>query len=136
MIMMNRETFEALAEVEESPAFSLFMSRPRRSRASRRGRARAKHLFAKAKEKAVAAGQPRETAESLLAPARALVSNGVTWDERAKSLAIFVSPSTLVINQTRRKTGGIVHVSDKFYLRPLLSADVASPEPGRAQDTA
>jgi hypothetical protein len=134
--MINRDTLETLAGVEESPAISLFMPRPNRRRSSRRVRARVGSLFAEAKDRAVAAGQSREAAEALLAPARELLSNGVAWDEQAKSLAIFVSPSTLVINQVHRKTGRFVHVSDRFDIRPLLGADSAATNSRRARDTA
>lgn len=136
MVVMNRETLEMLAGVEESPAISLFMTRPSRSRSTRRVREGVKHLFQRAKDEAVAAGQPRETAEALLTPARQFLSNGVSWDDRAKSLAIFISPSKLVINQVRRKTGRFVQVSDRFNIRPLLGPDVAATDPRRARDTA
>jgi hypothetical protein len=120
MTMMDRETVRKLAEVEASPAVSIFVSRPSRSGSPIQSQTRIRNIFASAEERTLAAGHTQETVTEMFKPARELVSENFLWDHHAKSLAIFVSPSTMVINQVPIEIKQSVYISDRFYIKPLL----------------
>ncbi len=120
MTMMNREILKKLAEAEESPAISIFVSRPSRSASPIQSQTRIKNAFASAEHSALAAGHTQETVKAMFEPARRLVSECFLWDHRAKTLVVFISPSMTIVDQVPIETHRSVYVSDRFYIKPLL----------------
>lgn len=120
MTMMDKETLKTLVEAEEIPAISIYHCRPDRKDSPTKSQIQFKNAFARVETLARDAGLKPSVVKQLLESAKRLVTLEFLWEHHAQGMALFLSPTTLVMSQVPFEVEDAVHVSDRFYIKPLI----------------
>jgi len=100
---------------------SIFMPTHRVGPETQQDPIRLKNLLAQAEERLLAAGLRTPEARQLLAPAHALLSDGLFWRYQSDGLAVFLTQDTFRYHRLPFDFDELVVVADRFHLKPLLS---------------
>jgi release factor family 11 len=105
-----------------SPCVSIYLATSPRTQESDAERIELKNLVSEAVEQIEAAGAPVRTVRALREPLDELLEDDEFWEEQARSLALFASPSGLRTYRLPNRLASSVEVADRFYVKPLLRA--------------
>lgn len=117
--MIDRKDLEALLAHEGAPAVSIFLPTHRAGREIRQDPIRLKNLLGAA-EARLAERMRRTEAESLLAPAAALIEDAVFWRHQEGGLALFLAPGAFHCLKAPLPFPEHLAVGRRFHVRPLL----------------
>ena len=81
---------------------------------------RLKNLLSQAVEKLTAAGEPKDDATRRLQPISDFVDDTGFWQNQQRGLVLYLSDSELRVYQLPRTVDELVHLSDRFYVKPLF----------------
>jgi hypothetical protein len=104
------------------PAVSLYLPTHRLAEQRPQDRIRLRNLTRSAAEALVAGGMRAPEADTLLAPAVALVDDDTFWRTGTEGLAVFVSSDGVNVLRLGTSVPEQVVAGDRFYLRPLVVA--------------
>lgn len=110
------------------PAVSVFMPTHRGGPETRQGPLRLRSLLDRAQAELVTRGTPAEVAAELLAPLRELGNEDPFWQHTAHGLALYAAPGIARAFRLGTEMPELVHVSDSFAVRPLVSSAVGDGE--------
>ena len=119
--MITRDEFDRLLQQDGEPAVSIYMPRHIGSRDTRQDPARLKNLLNTAESKLAERGARPDAAETLLAPARALIGDEAFWRQQAHGLALFVSGDGMQAFNLPVEPAEHVCAGERFHLFPLLA---------------
>jgi hypothetical protein len=88
--MFRRSDLTALTDVATKLGVSIFLPTHVRGNEIRQDPIRLKNLAAEARDKLLAAGLARASADEMLAPAAALVEDRKFWQHQSRGLALFL----------------------------------------------
>lgn len=119
--MLSGEELRILTQAGKGRCVSIFMSTHRAGPETQQDPIRLKNLIAQAEERLLAADLRTPEAQQLLAPARALLSDGLFWRYQSDGLAVFLAQDTFRYYRLPFELNELVVVADRFHLKPLLS---------------
>lgn len=119
--MLSREELRILTQAGQGRCVSIFMPTHRAGPETQQDPIRLKNLLAQAEECLLAAGLRTPEARQLLAPAHALLSDGLFWRYQSDGLAAFLAQDTFRYHRLPFELNELVVVADRFHLKPLLS---------------
>jgi hypothetical protein len=118
----TRSEVESLLRARGAPRVSMYLATSPVKQESDAERIELKNLVADAAEQIEAAGGPVRTVRAVREPLDELVEDDEFWEEQARSLAVFASPSGLRTYRLPNRLTSSVEVADRFYVKPLLRA--------------
>jgi hypothetical protein len=116
----THDQVERLVAAREPSSVSIYLPTDPASRGDAE-RIELKNLAAEASRQLRADGR-REDAEAIDAELADLIDDDEFWRHQARSLAIFVTPTTGTTFRLANHLVGLVEVSDRFHIKPLLRA--------------
>lgn len=122
MDRVRRPDVEALARFDGRPCVSLFLPMHPGGREGIEDDVRLRNAADQAQTRLVDMGMRDLQARELLADIRALPGDDVAWQQRGKSLSIFVAPGLMRVFKGNGHIEEGVFVDEHFHLRPLLPA--------------
>jgi hypothetical protein len=117
----TRAQLERLLAAREPWSVSIYLP----TSASSRGEAERielKNLAGEASRQLKQAGAPRADVAAIVEELADLVDDDEFWRYQARSLALFLTPTTSMTFRLANNLTSIVEVSDRFHLKPLLRA--------------
>src|SRR5258706_6983936 len=125
MTDFSKAEIKALVEEQVPPCVSMYMPIGRSEIQPLQGPIRLKTLINQAEKQLQGIGSDKREIESILQPARDLLTDKAFWDEPRQGLAIFCSASptafrTISDNSEAIEFTEMVSVGDSFHLKPLL----------------
>ena len=117
----TRAQVERLLAAREPSSVSIYLPTNPASRGEAE-RIELKNLAGEASRQLRGAGVGRDDAAAIEEELADLVDDDEFWRYQARSLAIFVTPTTSTTFRLANNLGGLVEVSDRFHLKPLLRA--------------
>ena len=118
----TRSEVESLLRARGAPCVSMYLATSPVKQESDAERIELKNLVADAAEQIEAAGGPVRTVRAVREPLDELVEDDEFWEEQARSLAVFASPTGLRTYRLPNRLTSSVEVADRFYVKPLLRA--------------
>lgn len=118
--MFTRSDLSDLSRVDTPLSVSLLLPTHVRGAEIRQGSTRLKNLTAKARDKLISTGMAVGDAETLLAPAAALVDDYTFWQHQDHGLALFLNGDGLRSFRVPMPLAEQVVVGPGFCLKPLL----------------
>lgn len=118
--MFTPADLSVLLEARPALAVSIFLPTHIQGRETRQGSIRLKNLTRKAMKRLQATGLDQTAAETMLAPAVALVDDYDFWQHQEQGLAIFLGNGGLHLHKLPLDLVEEVSVGPDFQLRPLL----------------
>lgn len=118
----TRAEIENLAAHRAVPTVSIYLPTTPLTQNVQRDRLELKNLLKEAVGQMEAAGTPKRSIWPIEAAVTALVEDDGFWVDQANSLAIFASPDRLRTFRLPNRLEGMVEVSDRAHLKPLLRA--------------
>jgi hypothetical protein len=112
---------ERLLAAREPSSVSIYLPTEPASRGDAE-RIALKNLSAEASEQLRRAGAPRDDVSAIDEELADLVDDDEFWRHQARSLALFVTPTTTTTFRLANNLVPMVEVSDRFHLKPLLRA--------------
>lgn len=109
-------------------AVSLFMPTARAGAEVRENPIRAKSLIKEAEGQLKAHGVTAEEAADILGPLVALLEDDAYWQRMSDGLALFAGPGIWRAYRVATDFPEVVHVSDRFAVRPIVPAAVGDGE--------
>jgi hypothetical protein len=120
--MLSRDDLDRLIANDRHPAVSILLPTHRAGREVRQDAIRLRNLIARAAEWLAAGGARSDEAQSLLAPARALLEDEGFWRAQSGGLALFLAPGAFECFKLALEPPEAVVVGKRFQLRELLPA--------------
>jgi len=120
MAILSQSEFKTLIEQPPGPSLSLYMPIYRKGAEAQQNPIQLRNLLREAEQKFLARGLRRPEVESLLEPARALVTQRLFWEHPDEGLAMFLSPQAFYVYQLPLALEKLVVVADRFHIKPLL----------------
>lgn len=120
MAILSRSEIEILVNQTDRPLVSIFMPTQRVGAEMQQNPIRLKNLVGQAEAELIGYGLRAPQARSLLEPARALVDDGLFWQEQSDGLALLLSPDFFRAYRLPLNFEELVVVADHFHLKPLL----------------
>ena len=120
MDRIRRAELQELVEWKQGPCVSLFMPMHVKDRNAMEDPVRLRELADEAQRGLEDSGLRRAEAEKVLAPLRDLPLDNEAWQHRGRSLAFFGAPGFYRIIHTAGQLEPLVHVTDHFYVLPLV----------------
>ncbi|HZS32077.1 MAG TPA: hypothetical protein VFC42_01715 [Methylomirabilota bacterium] len=117
---VDRAAVLELAALELRPALSLFMATHRAGPEIRQDPVRLKTLLRRAEDALERHGLTAADAARVVAPAHALVGDGVFWRHQEDGLAVFLAPSFVRVHRAARAFAERVTVAERFHVVQLL----------------
>lgn len=121
MDLLNKNELKMLIRTGEGPCVSIYMPTHRMFPETKQDLIRFKNLLREAEVRLKAKGLRTPNAKRLLNPAKALVKDGLFWQYQADGLATFISSKVFFHYRLPLKFDELLVVSDRFYIKPLLS---------------
>jgi hypothetical protein len=118
--ILSREELKTLAQVEGTPAVSIYFPTVKAAVESHENSLHLKNLLAEADER-LGADLRRPQVEDLLAPARELLDDTDFWLHQERGLALFRSQDFFRYYKLPFEVEESVTVQDRLYTKPLLS---------------
>jgi hypothetical protein len=125
----TRSEIERLLTARATPCVSIYLPTTPVTQDAPAKQIELKNLTSAAAEQIDAAGTDRRTLLAVREPLDELVEDDEFWDEQARSLAVFASPSGVRTYRLPNRLTSAVEVADRFYVKPLLRA-VTFPQAG------
>src|SRR5579883_1833359 len=120
--MLSRDDLDRLIANDRHPAVTILLPTHRAGREVRQDAIRLRNLLDRAAEWLATGGARSDEAESLLAPARALLEDEGFWREQGGGLALFLAPGVFECFKLALEPPEEVVVGERFQLRELLPA--------------
>jgi hypothetical protein len=120
--VVDRDELRRLLQHEASPAISLFHPTERATFEPERNTLRLKNLISQAHDLLARRGLRRRQIEELAQPLNELLGEGEFWRHQLDGLAVYRSPELLRFYRLPFGVDERVVVSDRLYVKPLLSA--------------
>jgi Bacterial archaeo-eukaryotic release factor family 11 len=117
----TRAQLERLLAAREPSSVSIYLPTNPASRGEAE-RIELKNLAAEAMRQLRHAGVGRRDAAAIEEELADLVDDGEFWRRQARSLALFLTPTTSTTFRLANNLSALVEVSDRFHLKPLLRA--------------
>jgi hypothetical protein len=117
----TRAQLERLLAARESPSVSIYLPTNPSSRGDAE-RIELRNLAREASRQLERAGVAKGQVEAVEEELADLVDDDEFWRYQARSLALFLTPSTSVTFRLANNLASLVEVSDRFHLKPLLRA--------------
>jgi Bacterial archaeo-eukaryotic release factor family 11 len=117
----TRDQLDRLLAAREPWSVSIYLPTNPSSRGEAE-RIELKNLAAEASGQLEQAGAPKAEASAVDDALADLVDDDDFWRYQARSLAVFVTPTTSVTFRLANNLTSVVEVSDRFHLKPLLRA--------------
>jgi hypothetical protein len=117
----TRAQLERLLAVREPSSVSIYLPTTPSSRGEAE-RIELKNLAGEASRQLEQAGVHRNDVAAIEEELADLVDDNQFWRYQARTLAIFLTPSTMVTFRLANKLTSMVEVSDRFHLKPLMRA--------------
>jgi hypothetical protein len=118
--LFERRDLEALTRPRVGPCVSVFLPTHRGGAQSEQDPIRLKNLLSEAERRVIETGARAAAAKDTLAPARALLREGLFWRNQADGLALFLSPGWFRSYRLPLEFPELVTVADRFHLKPIL----------------
>jgi hypothetical protein len=115
----TRAQIDRLFTSRNPASVSVYLSTDRRS-AGQADRIELKNLAAEAERQLAAEGVAKSDVAEIAAELTDLIEDDEFWRYQARSLAVFVTPSTLWTFRLPNRLVSTVEVADRFHLKPLL----------------
>ena len=109
-----------LADSSAEYCTSIFMPTHRVGDQRIQDRIRLKNLLARAAGELMALGQGSRAVDEFLAPAEELLDDTSFWAHLGDALALYLSPTRMLVFRLGTPTAEQVVVADRFHLKPLL----------------
>jgi len=108
-----------LAEHEDTPSITLYMSSPR-PHDPKKSQIRFKTLLGQAEESLGGSDLRPQQKEALLSDTRSLLSNSMFWEQQSEGIAVFMARDFSRVYRLPIAMKDLVTVSDRFHIKPLL----------------
>ncbi|MFA7463624.1 MAG: hypothetical protein WCY54_01135 [Syntrophales bacterium] len=118
--IMTRKEFTLLMGTRNGPCASIYMPTPWVGAETQQNQIRFKNLLRIAAEKLSSKGVRTPEAEEMLSPAQELLRNSPFWRKQNTGSAAFVSRGFFRFYRLPLDFQEMVHVSDRFLLKPIL----------------
>jgi hypothetical protein len=118
----TRAEIEALAAHRGAPAVSIYLRTTPVTRDTDVDRIELKNQLKAAVAELEAAETPKRSIWPIEQAVEALIGDDGFWATQAHSLAIFVTPESIRTFRLPNQLTGVVEVSDRFHIKPLLRA--------------
>lgn len=118
--MFTRSDLSTLIDAAPEPGVSIYLPTHRAGQETLQDPLRLRDLLDESREKLRAAGMPAADAESLLAPATALVTDYEFWQHQSEGLALFLGSDGLRQYRVPLAFEPQTHVGPEFCVKPLL----------------
>jgi len=122
MDVLDRETLLTLAQHKGWPSISIYMPTHPIPTESEPDPIVLKNLLKSAEEDLAASDMRAAEIDSMLKPARDLLSDGTVWRSGGAGLAVFIAEDTFYSFRSDGPFPERCSVSDRFLIRPLLAA--------------
>jgi Bacterial archaeo-eukaryotic release factor family 3 len=119
--MSTQAELSSVLADSQAPAISIFVPTHRAGQEIRQDPIRLKNLVKQAEEQLIKEGTRPVEARKLLEPLAGLVEDAAFWRHQTDGLALFRSPDVFRIYRLPFTVSEFVAVSDRFYIKPLLS---------------
>jgi hypothetical protein len=117
----TRRQVELLLAAREPSSVSIYLPTDPASRGEAE-RIELKNLAAEASAQLREAGAPKRDVAAIDEELADLVDDEEFWRRQARSLALFLTPTTAITFRLANNLTSVVEVSDRFHLKPLLRA--------------
>ncbi|SDU58695.1 baeRF11 domain-containing protein [Jiangella alkaliphila] len=118
----TRAQLERLIAARHEASVSVYVPTSPVTQQAQAGRIELKNLAAEATRQLDEAGAGRGAVADVRESLDDLVEDDDFWAEQARSLAVFASPGGVTVFRLPNELTGVVEVSDRFYVKPLLRA--------------
>ncbi|SDT45075.1 hypothetical protein [Jiangella sp. DSM 45060] len=125
----TRAQLERLIAARDHASVSIYVPTSPLTQQAQTGRIELKNLAAEALRQLDEAGAERGAVADVRESLDDLVEDDDFWAEQARSLAVFAAPGGVTVFRLPNELTGVVEVSDRFYVKPLLRA-VTFPQAG------
>jgi hypothetical protein len=123
MDFLRQSDLHQLLEVSATPCVSVFTPIQRAGKETQQNPVRLRNGLDEAQSRLTAAGMRRAEACELLKPGRDLQANASFWrEQQGDGLALFLAPGVSRMFRLPISLPEMVVVSDRFHVRPLLTA--------------
>jgi len=120
MSLLSKSELKTLMEQHGQWCVSIFMPAHRAGVEVQQDPIRLKNLLGHAEERLIESGLRSPEARELLKPAQELLERAGFWRRQSDGLAIFVSPKVFRTYRLPLDFRGLVVVSERFHIKPLL----------------
>jgi hypothetical protein len=121
MTILTYADIKRLLSHQVDPSVSIYLPTHRKGKEIEQDPIRLKNLLKQAEELLARNGRKGQEIEQMLAPARKLLDNSAFWRHQSDGLAIFIGGDHFFTYRLPINFDEVVVVSDRFYLKPLLS---------------
>lgn len=118
----TRAEILTLSETRAAPAVTIYLATTPLTEAAQADRIALKNLLKEAVGQLEAAGTDKRSIWPIEAAVAEIEGDDGFWAHQARSLAIFVTPTSLRTFRLPSRLENQVHVSDRFHIKPLLRA--------------
>lgn len=122
MTVLDTAAVLTLARHLSWPAVSIYLTTRAPGMDAQKDRIAFKNLLRSAELDLLAAGVRASDADDVLGPGRALLDDGAFWRQLSRGLAVFLAEDAVHVFRTDTGFSDSATVSDRFSIRPLLTA--------------